>query len=74
MHSQHERTLGSSKSVLDSPDKRVSLRGQCIDQLHRLKQLPTDGGITEDQYAEMKESIMKEVKKFDDERREEIYV
>ena len=52
--------LGSSKSVLDSPGKRVSLRGQCIDQLHRLQQLYTDGGITEDQYAEMKE-----VKKFE---------
>ena len=58
-------SLGSSKSVLDSPGKRVSLRGQCIDQLHRLQQLYTDGGITNDQYMEMKESIMKEVKKFE---------
>ena len=57
--------LGSSRSVLDSPGKRVSLRGQCIDQLHRLQQLYSDGGITEDQYMEMKESIMKEVKKFE---------
>ena len=55
-------SVGSSKSVVDSPGKRVSLRGQCIDQLHRLQQLYTDGGITEDQYAEMKEPIMKEVK------------
>ena len=63
--SSKSSSLGSSKSVLDSPGKRVSLRGQCIDQLHRLQQLYTDGGITEDQYAEMKESIMKEVKKFE---------
>lgn len=58
-------SLGSSKSILDSPGKRVTLRGQCIDQLHRLQQLYGDGGITEDQYMEMKESIMKEVKKFE---------
>ena len=57
--SSKSSSLGSSKSVLDSPSKRVSLRGQCIDQLHQLKQLHTDGGITEDQYTEMKESIMK---------------
>ena len=63
--SSKSSSLGSSKSGLDSPGKRVSLRGQCIDQLHRLKQLHTDGGITEDQYTEMKESIMKEVKKFE---------
>ena len=53
---------GSSKGVLSSPGKRVNLRGQCIDQLHRLQQLYNDGGITEDQYLDMKESIMKEVK------------
>ena len=58
-------SLGSSKSVLDSPGIWVSLWAQCIDQLHRLQQLYTDGGITEDQYTEMKESIMKEVKKFE---------
>ena len=58
-------SVGSTKSVLDSPGKRVNLRGQCIDQLHRLQQLFSDGGITEDQYMEMKESIMKEVKKFE---------
>ena len=56
---------GSSKGVLSSPGKRVNLRGQCIDQLHRLQQLYNDGGITEDQYLDMKESIMKEVKKFE---------
>ena len=55
----------ATKDVSASPGKRITLRGQCIDQLIRLQQLFDQGGLTIEQYTEMKEGIMKEVKKFD---------
>ena len=58
-------SMAASKSVSASPGKRVNLRGQCIDQLLRLQQLFDNGGLTQEQYAEMKEGIMNERKMFD---------
>jgi hypothetical protein len=51
----------TSKSLSASPGKRVNLRGQCIDQLLRLQQLFDNGGLTQEQYKEMKEGIMNEM-------------
>ena len=50
-------------SLLTSPGKRVNLRGQCIYQLLRLQQLFEQGGVSQEQYSEMKEAIMNDVKK-----------
>ena len=58
-------SVAASKSVSASPGKRVNLRGQCIDQLLRLQQLFDNGGLTQEQYTEMKEGIMNEMKMFD---------
>ena len=53
--------VAAFKSVSASPGKRVNLRGQCIDQLLRLQQLLyfDNGGMTQEQYTEMNEGIMK---------------
>ena len=55
----------ASKNVSASPGRRVNLREQCIDQLLRLQQLFDNGGLTQEQYTEMKEGIMNEMKMFD---------
>ena len=57
--------VAAFKNVSASPGKRVNLRGQCIDQLLRLQQLFDSGGLTQEQYTEMKEGIMNEMKMFD---------
>ena len=57
--------VATAKNVSASPGKRVNLRGQCIDQLLRLQQLFDNGGLTQEQYTEMKEGIMNEMKMFD---------
>lgn len=54
--------MTASKSISASPGKRVNLRGQCIDQLLRLQQLFDNGGLTQEQYTEMKKGIMNEMK------------
>ena len=50
-------------SLPTSPGKRVNLRGQCIDQPLRLQQLFERGGVSQEQYSEMKEAIMNDMKK-----------
>ena len=52
----------AANSVSASPGKRVNLQGECIDQLLRLQQLFHNGGLTQEQYTEMKEGIMNEMK------------
>ena len=57
--------VAAFNNVSASPGKRVNLRGECIDQLLRLQQLFVSGGLTQEQYTEMKEGIMNEMKMFD---------
>lgn len=47
-----------------SPSKRVNLRGQCVQQLLQLHELLEKGGISKEQYDEMRVTIMDEVKKY----------
>ena len=47
-----------------SPGKSVQLKGQLVDQLLKWHELLEKGGITQEQYEELQESIMKDVKKF----------
>lgn len=47
-----------------SPGKRINLRGQCVDQLLKSHQLLEKGVISQAQYQEFQESILKDVKKF----------
>ena len=56
--------VAAFNNVSASPGKRVNLRGECIDQLLRLQQLFDSGGLTQEQYTEMKEGIMNEMKMF----------
>ena len=46
----------------DSPTKRLGLHTECIDQLSKRHTLLQSGAISNDQYDEMKESIMKDIK------------
>ena len=51
-------------SITVSPSKRVNLRGQCVQQLLQLHELLEKGGISKEQYDEMKGTIMEEVKQY----------
>ena len=54
----------STSGCTVSPSKRVNLRGQCVTQLLQLHQLLERGGISKEQYDDMKATIMGEVNKF----------
>ena len=47
-----------------SPAKRVALRTQCIEQLERWHQLLEKGGINKEQYDELQDSILSEIKRY----------
>ena len=47
-----------------SPGKRISLRGQCVDQLLKWHELLEKGAITKEQYDDFHATIMEDVKKF----------
>ena len=51
------------QTVALSPGKRVSMRGQCVDQLTKWHDLLEKGAITDEQYAELKSTILEDVKK-----------
>ena len=46
-----------------SPGKRVTIRGQCVDQLSKWHDLLEKGAITDEQYTELKSTILDDVKK-----------
>lgn len=46
-----------------SPGKRVTMRGQCVDQLSKWHDLLEKGAITNEQYTELKSTILDDVKK-----------
>ena len=47
-----------------SPAKRVALRTQCIEQLERWHQLMEKGGITKEQYDDLQDNILSEIKQY----------
>ena len=52
------------RSVSASPGKQVNLRGKYI-ETSSITRAFDNGGLTQEQYTEMKEGIMNEIKKFD---------
>ena len=56
------RSAANATSV--SPGKRISLRGQCVDQLLKSHELLEKGAITQEQYAEFLATILNDVRKF----------
>ncbi len=60
-----QKLLSSTDTEITvSPSKRVNLRGQCVQQLLQLHELLEKGGISKEQYDEMRGTIMDEVKKY----------
>ena len=47
-----------------SPGKKVSLRSECIEQLDKWHDLMVRGVISNEQYKEMKDTILSDIKKF----------
>lgn len=47
-----------------SPGKRISMRGQCVDQLLKFRELFEKGVISNEQYDVFQASILNDVKKF----------
>ena len=60
-----ESDLASNPGKSDlSPGKRVQLRSQCIDQLSRWHTLKQDGGITAQEYEQLRKNIISDIGKF----------
>ena len=53
---------GDTVSV--SPGKRIPLRSECINQLDKWNQLKERGVISSDQYQELQEKILQDIKKY----------
>ena len=45
-----------------SPGRRVNMRGQLIDQLQKLQGLVDSGTVSEEQYKELKETVLNDIK------------
>ena len=45
-----------------SPRKRINVRSECIDQLEKWHKLMECGAISNEQYAELKDTILKDIK------------
>ena len=58
------KQISSGTEIAISPGKRVNLRGQCVQQLLQLHELLEKGGISKEQYEDMKGTIMNEVKHY----------
>ena len=59
-----KKSISSSTGAVVSPSKRISLRGQCVEQLQKWHVLLESGGIDKVQYDEFKATIMSDIKKF----------
>ncbi len=55
---------GPSTAVGISPGKRIGLRTECMSQLDKLNSLFEKGIITDEQFQEMREGILSDIKKF----------
>ena len=47
-----------------SPGKRLNMRSECIDQLEKWHRLMQNGVITPEQYKEIQDNILSNIKKF----------
>ena len=47
-----------------SPGRRINMRSECIDQLEKWHKLMECGAISNEQYAELKDTILKDIKDF----------
>ena len=47
-----------------SPGKRINMRSECIDQLEKWHKLMECGAISNDQYKELKDTILKDINNF----------
>ena len=56
--------LGKSDPSVLSPGKRVQLRSQCIEQLSRWHTLKVDGGISAEEYEQLRKNILSDIGKF----------
>ena len=54
-----ERTVEHANVI--SPQKKVIMRTQCIDQLQKISDLLDKGCISQDQYKELQDTIMKDI-------------
>ena len=55
--------MKDTQAVPLSPGKRVTIRGLCVDQLSKWHDLLEKGAITDEQYTELKSTILDDVKK-----------
>ena len=60
--SQCDSPSTTTSSGSRSPTKRLNLRTECIDQLSKWHSLLQGGAISQDQYDEMKDTIMEDMK------------
>ena len=58
---QHKEEQAASGTR--SPEKRIHYRSECMDQLDKWHSLLQRGVITQEQYSEMQESILSDIKK-----------
>ena len=61
-HSKLKGSTAESQGI--SPAKRITLRSECIDQLDKWHKLMERGAITPDQYKDLQDTIMNDIKKF----------
>ena len=54
----------ASTSATISPGKRVNLRSECMDQLDKSLSLLQKGCITQEQYDNLRDKILKDMSKF----------
>ena len=47
-----------------SPAKRITLRSECIEQLDKWHKLMEKGAISTEQYKDLQDTIMNDIKKF----------
>ena len=61
----NKKKTGASASSMPgaSPGKRLNMRSECIDQLEKWHRLMTNGAITLEQYKEIQDNILSDIKK-----------
>ena len=61
----NKKMAGASTSSMPgiSPGKRLNMRSECIDQLEKWHRLMQNGAITPEQYKEIQDNILSDIKK-----------
>ena len=58
-----KKRVSEASTATVSPGKRLQMRSECIDQLDKWHQLMEKGAITAEQYKEIQDNIMNDIKK-----------